>query len=152
MEKGDLVQYLFDTGATGLQTLVGIVVKAGPKAITVHWESGVVNQIKRTNREVKALTQEADPELYEEAKQSLVKRIGVSWFNDAEQVLIDRQVKAEQESHEANKAINDYFMPLVKAAIKAGDIKKAKAIAERCPSSVTKVFLWDALRQAEIKG
>ena len=47
MLKGDLVQYWFDTGAFGAKILFGVVIKAGPKAFTVRWESGIQNRIRQ---------------------------------------------------------------------------------------------------------
>lgn len=43
-EVGTLVKCFFDTGARGLTTLFGIVIKAGEKTFTVKWESGLQNR------------------------------------------------------------------------------------------------------------
>lgn len=42
---GDVVETMFDTGARGAQILYGRVVRAGPKKVTIEWESGLRNRI-----------------------------------------------------------------------------------------------------------
>lgn len=53
MKRGDLVQFLFDTGAMGASVLYGKVIAAGPKAYRVMWESGLSNRCLQGNRSVK---------------------------------------------------------------------------------------------------
>lgn len=65
--RGDLVQTWFDTGAFGYTVLWGIVEKAGPKAITIRWESGIRNRVSRTHRDIKLV----DERNLEDARKAL---------------------------------------------------------------------------------
>lgn len=67
-KRGDVVKMYFDTGAFGAQILFGLVVKAGPKAYTVVWESGLKNRLEQ-GRTIVTLVE--DPELLEEALKGL---------------------------------------------------------------------------------
>lgn len=61
--RGDIASYWYDTGAFGMKTLLGVVIKAGPKSFTVRWESGICNTLRREEpKNVKLVT---DPELLE---------------------------------------------------------------------------------------
>lgn len=46
MKRGDYVRTLYHDGLK-LTTLYGIVVRSGPKTVSVRWESGILNRIKR---------------------------------------------------------------------------------------------------------
>lgn len=43
---GALVQTYYDTGR-GLQVLYGEVIAAGAKVVSIRWESGIVNRLRR---------------------------------------------------------------------------------------------------------
>ena len=47
--RGDLVQTWFDEGATGPNILYGCVIRSGPKAFKVMWESGLCNVFKHVD-------------------------------------------------------------------------------------------------------
>jgi hypothetical protein len=72
-KRGDIVKMFFDTGAFGAQILFGLVVKAGPKAYVVVWESRLRNRLEQ-GRQIVALVE--DTELLEEARKGL-RRAGV---------------------------------------------------------------------------
>ncbi len=72
-KRGDVVKTLFDTGAFGAQIVFGLVVKAGPKAYVVIWESRLRNRLEQ-GRQIVTLVQDAD--LLEEARKGL-RRAGV---------------------------------------------------------------------------
>lgn len=72
-KRGDIVKMYFDTGAFGAQILFGLIVKAGPKAYTVVWESGLRNRLEQ-GRQIVARVDDAD--LLEEALKGL-RRTGV---------------------------------------------------------------------------
>ncbi len=55
MEKGDIVSYMFDTGAMGLDVLYGVVSHAGPKTFTVVWESGNRNRVEQGRHGIKKI-------------------------------------------------------------------------------------------------
>src|SRR5262245_15496414 len=48
MKVGDFVKMPWDDGRGG-DTCYGIVVKAGTKAITIVWESGIRNRVRRSD-------------------------------------------------------------------------------------------------------
>lgn len=51
-------------------------------------------------------------------------------------------------AHEgAADALDDHFMPLMRAAVDKGDQEGLDALIARCPQSVTRAFLQDARRQ-----
>lgn len=52
-QRGDLVQYWFDTGAMGAAILYGMVIAAGPSAYRVRWESNNTNRIRQGDTTVK---------------------------------------------------------------------------------------------------
>lgn len=72
-KRGDVVKMFFDTGAFGAQILFGLVVKAGPKAYVVVWESRRRNRLEQ-GRQIVTLVEDAD--LLEEARKGL-RRTGV---------------------------------------------------------------------------
>lgn len=47
--KGDYVRIWWDTGAMGMSILYGLVVKSGPKSITIRWPNGTRNRVNREN-------------------------------------------------------------------------------------------------------
>lgn len=47
MTRGQFVSTLFDTGAMGYTTLYGIIEAVGPKRVTVRWESGARQRLRR---------------------------------------------------------------------------------------------------------
>lgn len=51
-KSGDLVQTWFDTGRNNSVILYGRVVSAGPKRVTILWESGLSNRVSQTNQNV----------------------------------------------------------------------------------------------------
>lgn len=57
MKKGDVVSYMFDTGAMGLSPTYGIVIQAGPKTFTVAWESGNRNRVEQGYRGIRKLAE-----------------------------------------------------------------------------------------------
>jgi len=76
-----------------------------------------------------------------------------SWNIDAligetEWKMVERYEKARVEYEALAKEVETYFMPLVQAAVKRGDLEEAKSLRDRCPDHVTKCFIVDTLRQA----
>jgi hypothetical protein len=74
--NGDIVRYWFDTGGGrlgGFQIIWGRVVRASDKTYDVIWESGRRNRIRQDKEDV---TLEVDPEMLEEAKKLLARRLG----------------------------------------------------------------------------
>ena len=72
MRKGDVVSYMFDTGAMGLDVLYGVVCQAGPKTFTVCWESGIKNRVEQGRRGIKRIESE---DLDEDARESVRRAI-----------------------------------------------------------------------------
>lgn len=56
VEVGDIVAYMFDTGAFGLTVLYGVVEKSGSKTFTVRWVSGNRNRLRQGDRRVRKVT------------------------------------------------------------------------------------------------
>lgn len=59
LKVGDIVWYLYDTGARGAACLYGIVTKAGEKTATVRWESGIRNRVRQNNNQIKLVSEDA---------------------------------------------------------------------------------------------
>lgn len=57
--------------------------------------------------------------------------------------------KAYKAYDTACRRVDQHFTPQVRAALKRGDFKRARAIAGRIPEHMTKVFAYDAIREAE---
>jgi hypothetical protein len=55
MKKGDIVSYMFDTGAMGLSPTYGVVIQGGRKTFTVVWESGNRNRVEQGHRGIRKL-------------------------------------------------------------------------------------------------
>lgn len=68
MNRDDLVQTMFDTGAMGAQFLFGVVEKSGPKTMTIRWESGIRNRVPQGRSDVTLIQ---DLELQAEARKKL---------------------------------------------------------------------------------
>lgn len=65
--RGQLVKTWFDTGALGPAILYGIVVAAGPRRLTVRWESGAINAIRQDEAGAVSLVTWAERALAQEA-------------------------------------------------------------------------------------
>lgn len=52
MVVGDYVKTWFDTGAMGVTTMYGRVIKSGRATYTVRWESGICNRVVQGYRGV----------------------------------------------------------------------------------------------------
>lgn len=67
-----------------------------------------------------------------------------------EQQLVERYQKILKEFDNACKDVESHFLSLVKAAIEKGDLNQAREILNRCPDNVTSVFIWEAIRNANL--
>ena len=70
---GHYVYTLFDTGARGLQTLYGRIVKAGEKTVTIEWESGIRNRLRLPHREIKFCQSDEDKVAARDAMRRVTK-------------------------------------------------------------------------------
>ncbi len=63
--------------------------------------------------------------------------------------LVEDYEKAVQEVDRLDKELGNYFMPLAFEAKKKGDLPAIRSLIEKCPDSVTRVFLLDIQRQLQ---
>ena len=68
----------------------------------------------------------------------------------AETELIEKYREIEEQYHAAAKAAQNYFLPRVKAALKAGNVKEARRLLSICPDGVACAFIIDAFAQAGV--
>jgi hypothetical protein len=77
MKKGDIVLYMFDTGARmGLSPIYGVVIQAGPKTFTVVWESGNRNRMEQDYRGVRKLREDEINEYIALAVRNALESLG----------------------------------------------------------------------------
>ena len=69
-------------------------------------------------------------------------------ISEAEAKLIKRFEEANAAYEDACSALDDYFMPLMRAAVDRGDREAVDTLIASCPQSVTRAFLMDERRQA----
>jgi len=82
-----------------------------------------------------------------------VDGIFVSWNIDAlisedELELTAAYNKALQIQETLAKEVEGHFMPLVKAALKAGNLAEAESLRDRCPDHVVRCFIVDQIAVA----
>ncbi len=73
-------------------------------------------------------------------------------MSEHQRAIIERFKRASTEYDLASKAIEDHFLPLMRAAIERGDIEAARIIQKEMPAdSVPAVFGLDMISQARLK-
>ncbi len=72
--NGDYVQTWFDTGAFGMNLLYGQVVGGGPILLTICWESGITQRIKRAQQSGTGFSSGVVPAKDAEAAQAAMQR------------------------------------------------------------------------------
>ncbi len=82
------------------------------------------------------------------------ERWWATYLPDGEAAHLSREFEAARAVYEASeKKIDEHFRPRIMALLESKDIEAARALSMRMPSdSVTRVFMWDAIRQAEAQG
>lgn len=70
-----------------------------------------------------------------------------AYFSDEELLVADYEA-ARKKFDIATAKLDTYFMPRMRAAVRAGDVAEMDSLIERCPvESVTRAFLRDAKRE-----